>query len=89
MGASAVLGIQPGIDVFHRQFRLLCICKTADHRPALGIQPQVRLRRIVIADHLTSLRKAPDKAVPIPAQVVQLLPKANLFPLQPSQISRM
>ena len=83
---GAVLRIQPAIYILHGLFRLLRIRQAADHRPALGIEPEIGLRCCALADDLAVLRETADEAVLIPAQSDQLRVQGLLLFFQPGQI---
>ena len=83
---GTVLRIQSLIDVIHGKPCLLRISKSADHTPALRIQPHVGFRIRSLSDRLAFLRVAADKAVAVPAELDQLLAECLLLLLQILQI---
>ena len=83
---SAVLRVQPLIDQIHGKFCLLRVRKSADHSPALRIQPHVSFRIRSLSDRLAFLRVSSDKAVAVPAELDQLPAECLLLLLQIFQI---
>ena len=84
----AVRRVEPCEHLLHCRFSLLRACQAADHRPGLRVEPEICLRRRALADGLALLRKAPDKAVLVPAQCIQLFAQRGLFLTEPAQIFR-
>ncbi len=83
---SAVLCIQL---LMHSVKCLVCLLlcgKTADHCPALGIEPHIRLFVCPLSNHLSFLREPSDKPVLIPAEVLNALSQFFLFLIQKGDI---
>ena len=70
---GAVCRIKSLIYIFQRGVSLLSGCESADHSPALGIQPEIRFRILCRSDTLALLGIAADKTVVIPAEFLDLL----------------
>ena len=84
---SSILCIQSFINLLKCQFCLFLCCKTADHCPALRVQPHICFWVYTLSDYFTCFCKSADKSVLIPAKLFDQFAKLLLAFFQICNIS--